>query len=571
VKTILKKKVYKTSNHKSKNEHLKIKTMNRVKILIMCLISTISIAQNKVNKLKQTNKVNKDVTVDLNTNYVQIEVDTWNKDEISVEAYLESEKLSEAELKEALKEWNLNIETSPSNVLISSKGNIDVISAYGNYDDVLKNLELSLVDLPDISEALVIPDIPNIKNFPSLPELPQMPNFPELPKLPEGVNVIKFDYDEYKENGESYLKSWSKQYEKKGGKEMRKLMEDWIVKFTESGYEEKMKKWGEDYGKRFEGKWAKDVEKWGEDFEENYKKDIEKWAESFGEKFSDEWAEKMEAWGKRMEAKGEDIERRAKAIEKRSKYMEKRAELMEKREEKIKEASKKKSEIKLKRMQALAERRQDLKTKNKATWLKKFEIGYSNKNIKRVIKIKIPKKAKLKLNVRHGELKMASLLNDIQGDISHTFLVAEHIDGSDTSINVSHSPVVINKWDMGTLNLNFVNKAHIKIADNLVLNSKSSNVSIDNLINTGIIDGSFGDLTISNLAETFKNLNLVLENSDALISIPQSVNYNLYFKGNRSKYNNIPTTQKTINNSNKEQNNDKNIIVNAKFSNVIVN
>ena len=150
-------------------------------------------------------------------------------------------------------------------------------------------------------------------------------------------------------------------------------------------------------------------------------------------------------------------------------------------------------------------------------------------------------------------------------------MVAEHIDGSDTSINVSYSPVVINTWNLGTLNLNFVDKANIKNAKHLVLNAKSSNINIENLLETGIIDGSFGDLTISNLATHFKTLNLILETSDALISLPKNTDYTLYFKGNRSKYNNKPTTQKTIRNYPEGQTSDKNIIVNAKFSTVIMN
>jgi hypothetical protein len=116
-----------------------------------------------------------------------------------------------------------------------------------------------------------------------------------------------------------------------------------------------------------------------------------------------------------------------------------------------------------------------------------------------------------------------------------------------------------------------VDKAQIRTVNNLVLNSKSSNINIERLTDTGIIDGSFGDLTISNLTETFKNLNLVLENSDALINLPKGIDYNIYFKGNRSKYNNQPTTQKTIRNVPEGQISDRNIMVNAKFSNVIVN
>ena len=126
-------------------------------------------------------------------------------------------------------------------------------------------------------------------------------------------------------------------------------------------------------------------------------------------------------------------------------------------------------------------------------------------------------------------------------------------------------------WSLGTLNLNFVNKAQIKNANNLVLNSKSSNINIENLSDTGVIDGSFGDLTITHLTESFKNLNLVLENSDALINLPSSLDYTLYFKGNRSKFNNKTTTQKTIRHYPEGQSSDRNIVINAKFSDVIIN
>ena len=198
------------------------------------------------------------------------------------------------------------------------------------------------------------------------------------------------------------------------------------------------------------------------------------------------------------------------------------------------------------------------------------ERGGSNA-VKKVIKIKIPKKAKLKTNIRHGELKITSVIYDMTGEISHSFLVAEHIDGSNTSINVSYSPVVVNTWDIGTLSLNFVDRAQIKSAKNLVLNSKSSNVSVESLSDTAIIDGSFGDLTISNFVDSFKNLNLVLENSDALINLPKNLDYSMYFKGNRSKYNNKPTNQKTIRNYPEGQSSNRTISVNAKFSNLIVN
>ena len=530
---------------------------NTIRILVLCLMTTIGYAQKKMTKTSQSIKVNKDVVVELNTSHVEIEIDTWSRNEVAIEAYIEGHKLSEDQLKKALENWNLKVEGSTDKVTISSAGgSYPALLISDDYSGVLQDLEYHLADLPVIPrmpEIIMLPNMPVIAEFPALPEMPEMPKMPKLPKLPKGVTTIDFDYKRYQEEGEKYLTEWSKKYEKEGGKEFQKNMEDWARKFAESGYQEKMSKWGEEYSKRFEGKWAKDLEKWGEKFGETYGKDMEKWGEEFGEKFGKEWEVRMEAWGERF---GKEMEERAKVMEERAKAMEERGEAMEKRSEEMEKR--------------LEERREEMQDRRDSYSVRRLEVG-NNSKVKKVIKIKIPKKAKLKTNIRHGELRLSSVIYNMKGDISHSFLLADNIDGSETSINVSYSPVVINTWNVGTLNLNFVDKAQIKNAINLVLNSKSSNINIEHLTDTGIIDGSFGDLTISNLAETFRNLNLVLENSDALISLPKNIDYSLYFKGNRSKYNNKPTTQKTIRNYPEGQSSNRNIMVNAKFSNVIIN
>ncbi len=539
--------------------------MNTIRILVLCLLTTFGYAQKKLSKTSQSIKVNKDVVVELNTSYVEIQLETWNKDIVEVEAYIESKKLSPEELERALEAWNLRVEGSNNKVTISSTGGRSVGSFNeGDYTAVLQDLEFELANLPEMPRMPEMPEMPEMEEFPVFPEMPKMPEMPELPELPKGVKTISFDYDRYQKEGETYLTEWSKKYEKEGGKELQKSMEDWAKRFAESGYQEKMEKWGEEYGKRFEGEWAKDMEKWGEKFGEKYSKDMEKWGEEFSEEFSEEWAEEMEAWGERF---GKEMEEKSKSMEKRAEAMERRSEAMSERNEKRSEEISKRMEERSERMEV---KREEMQERRESSLARRLESG-SNSQVRKVIKIKIPKKAKLKTNIRHGELKLSSVIYNMKGDISHSFLVAEHIDGSDTSINVSYSPVVIKTWNLGTLNLNFVDKAQIKNANNLVLNSKSSNINIENLTDTGIIDGSFGDLTISNLTTSFKNLNLVLENSDALVNLPKNIDYSLYFKGNRSKYNNKPTTQKTIRNYPDGQSSNRNIIVNAKFSNVIIN
>ncbi|WP_138434646.1 hypothetical protein [Winogradskyella algicola] len=523
--------------------------MNTIRVLVLCLLTTFGYAQKKLSKISQSIKVDKDVVVDLNTSYAEIEIDTWNRDVVEIEAYLESDKLSDAELEKALEGWNLKVDGSNNKVVISSHGGRALaFMGEGDYSALLKDLEFELADFPEIPEVIVLPEIPELAAMPKMPELPEMPEFPELPELPEGIKTIKFDYDRYQKDGQKYLEEWSKRYEKEGGKELQKRMEEWAKKFAESGYQEKMEKWGEEFG-------------------EKYAKEMEKWGEEFGEKFGKEWEEKMEAWGERF---GQQMERQAELMERQAELNNRISERTAKKIEREAFLDAKR-EIRKKALERRIEERKKGVQKQKKPSLVRYLTPSQSNSLRKVIKIKIPKKAKLKTNIRHGKLKISSVIYNLQGDISHAFLVADNIDGGDTSINVSYSPVVINSWNLGTLNLNYVDKAQIKNAKNLVLNAKSSNINIETLTETGIIDGSFGDLTISNLEETFKNLNLVLENSDAFINLPQNIDYSMYFKGNRSKFNNKATTQKTIRNYPDGQSSDRSIVVNAKFSNVIMN
>lgn len=531
--------------------------------------------KKKEVKTSQSAKVNKDVVIELNTNYVEIEIDTWNRDEVQIEAYLESDELSQDELKKALKSWNLNFDAATDKVIISSNaGRGTGSSSTPNYDAFLQDLEFDLADLPKMPEMPPMPVIPNMADLPKMPDIPKMPEFPELPELPEGIKTINFDYDQYQEKGEKYLSQWSKQYEKQGGKELQKSMEAWAKNFADSGFEEKMKKWGETYGKQFDGKWAKEMEKWGEKFGKSFGKDMEKWGEEFGERFGKEWEEKMEAWGERFEKqmekqsklkenqsalleRSEELKNRLE--ERRAKLNERRTELKKRREELKKRQSKRRAELEERRAKILSQRFSNPKS---AKWISDFDNAYNNK-IKRVIKIKMPKKAKLKLNVRHGELKLASVINNITGDLSHANLLAQNIDGRDTSINVSYSKVLVNDWKNGTLSLKYVDEALLENVQNLTLNSNSSNINIDNLSGNNIIDGSFGELAIHNIMDAFSNLNIVLENSDAWIKLPNT-DYTLMFRGERSRLNNEVTKTKTRNGTS-----GKSIVINAKYSNVI--
>jgi hypothetical protein len=495
-------------------------------------------AQERLTKLSQKIDVTKDVNIDLNTSYVQIEIDTWNKNTLEVEAFIEGEKLSKEELQEVLKAWNLKVEGSGDYVKISSEGtysswnNLHALDL--NLEDLnLQDLQINLSEMPDIPEMPKLPELPEIEHV----KLPKTPKAPKIPELPKGVTNVSFDTEAFEKDGEAYLNEWSKEFSEKYGKEI----------------EEKMKAWGREMAKVDFSSYENAMEEWGERFGKDYGEKMEAWGKEFELRFDGEWAEKMEAWGEKY---GKEIEQRALIMEERMRDREKQMELRAKEIEK-------RQEIITKRME---DRNRLHKNRNESSATR---LNLKTDKVKKTIKIKMPKKAKLNMNVRHGELKMSSVINNLKANISHTVLVANHIDGSETSVNVAYSPIDIATWSLGELNIKYVEDAHIQTVGSLMLNSVSSDIVLSNLLNNAIIDGSFGDLTIANIADSFTNLNIILENSDALISLPKN-EYSVYFKGNRSKLNDVVTNQKTIENYPDGKTTVKSIVLNAKYSDVVL-
>lgn len=521
-----------------------MRTLN-FKMILLCLFAMSLNAQQKVNKTKQTLEVNKDVTIDLNTNYVEIEVDTWNKNTVQVEAYLESSELSQEELEKVAKNWDLDVNGSMDRVSIRSNR---VVTGYvhrdSDYAVYLQDLEMELAKMPKM---------PKMAKMPKMPDMPEMPELPELPEFPEGVHSIEFDVDAYKRDGEAYMEKWSKEYEEKYGKDFRREMEIWAKKFADSEYQEKMEAWGKEYAKRFEGEWAKDMEEWGEEFGEQFGEEWAEKMEAWGERFGEQFEREMEGWARRyereMERTARDIERQAREIEREAQ----RAEGYQRREEV--------------RAQAMEAREAARAAQREARTVRGYYAPKSDK-VKKVIKIKIPKKAKLKVNVRHGELTFASVIHDLKADVAYAPFTATEIDGGSTSINISYAPVLVENWKQGELILKYVDEAILDSAERLILTSNSSNVELANLLGSAMIDGSFGDLDILNIADSFSNLTLFVENSQARIALPKAA-YSLQYKGNRSKFSH-PDQQGGNETSYNlgDLSSGKSIVLNAKFSQV---
>ncbi|WP_157514695.1 hypothetical protein [Mangrovimonas sp. TPBH4] len=522
-------------------------------LFLLTMVLTAS-AQQKLNKVSQSIKVADDVTIDLNTSHVQIEVDTWNRDVVEIEAYVESDKLSAAELETAMKAWKLTVEGSGNLIKIHSKelgGDWNGVYV-GDFDynfefDAIRDLEFELAQLPELPE---LPELPDMPEMPEIPEvnMPKMPALPELPELPDGIHNVHFDTEAYKKDGEKYLEEWSREYEKKYGKAYKEKMKAWAKEMSKvdfKSYEEDMKRWGEAFGKQF-----------GKEFEVK----MEHWSKQFDEEWGKAYEERMREWEKRHER---ELELHARELERRQAQQERRQAQLEQQLEQRIEVQQLREEARMKRF----EERQQLHEQRREALERSMDAKQSK--MKRVIKIKMPKDAKLKMDVRHGELKLSSAVKNLKGDLSHATLLADHIDGKETSINVAYSPIWVDSWDMGELKLKYVEEAHIKSANRLVLSSNSSNISIEALKGNAIINGSFGDLTIGKIDDSFQNLNVMLENSDAIISLPKT-EHSLQYNGNRSRFSHPQkdASQNTSSFSNNLLSANKSIVINAKFSHV---
>ncbi|PHS62097.1 MAG: hypothetical protein COB12_11260 [Flavobacterium sp.] len=287
-------------------------------------------------------------------------------------------------------------------------------------------------------------------------------------------------------------------------------------------FEAKMEAWGEQFGKDMEENFGPEFEERMEAWGEKFGDDMEKWGEEFGKQFEDNY--------------GKDLERQIKEMEMEAEQM----------GEKYKGKNKYKGKL---------------------------------QKVKKTIIIKMPKNTKTEVNVRHGELKMANAYN-LKATLNYSPFTVDNIDGGLTLINAAYAPVIVNNWNQGSMNVNYVEECSINNVKSINLEAVSSNVLIGFIEKSAILSGSIGDLKINKISDNFSNLDIVLENTDAVIKLPNT-SYSFYYNGKKTQLE-IPTSvnlqlNKTVNGDRILQKGyhlsntpDKNINIRALYSSVIV-
>ncbi|WP_378177072.1 hypothetical protein [Aquimarina sp. SS2-1] len=450
--------------------------LNFIALNLICVSGVF--AQNRQSKLSEKFVVNNDVTINLNTSHTQIVFETWNKNSVEIEAYIEGENITEENKERLLQNWQIEA--------LGNSREITINSITGNFWS--GNVTASTVKKADLPEFRRLE--PMISDM-LRPILENIENNPMPRALSENLASMNFDTNKFKENEEKYIQQWGDQIKEKFGE----------------NYENVVKSW------------TKELSKNSGQIEANTNVAPNNWG-------GEEFARRMQAWASQFSGDFEITQ-----------------------------------------------------TNGSNVTVYRYSSKINNtRTIDRIVKVKLPKDALLKLNIRHGDIKLAEKTTNMIASLSHTSLEANIIDGDRTFIRASYSPVVIRQWNNGRLAVNYVKNCRIQNAKNLRVNSDSSNIFIQELEDNGAISGSFGAITIANLSESFSTLDLAVENSDFKLKLPDTA-FNIAYSGIQSRIS-LPKTVEAnarrnfgnvfVNGFNKTRDTDKVITINAKYSDIIL-
>lgn len=451
-------------------------TFKQFKISVFLLLVTGVVSAQKYNKKFSENfKTNKDVVVNINASNADIDVTTWNKNEVSVEAVVEVEGLDKKEAQKYLDNWKFEALGNKSKVQINANKNSfrigrDNIVFFNSSD----NNHPRVFQFDSDDEVVVIPEV-------RIPEMPEIPELPEI-KIPEinfeeivtGLEDIEFDFDKYAKDGGNYFFQWK----------------DGVNDITI-----KSKKEWEEFKKTDK---YKEFKKHQEERKREIKEELEKVKKE------------------RINEKELRIEMaKARAEIRKINRAEIRKELAKAR----KEIDKARKEMKKVRMNYSYSSDSD-----------NLMINGKKVKITKKITIKVPKSATFDLNTRHCKVKLPK--TKASGKVSYGTFKADALNGG--KLNISFSPVNINSLNACTLFLNNVTDAQLASVTNATVNSNSSGLVVSNVYNNVEVNNKFGNLTIAKVHPSHDNFKVFLSYSDAGVDLT-GVNKKFDIQGDKAK------------------------------------
>jgi len=415
-------------------------------------------------KIIENFKVNSDVEIVINAAHMDVDIETWNRNEVAVEAVMEVEGVDENEAKKILKQWKFEALGNNTKVKISSLSNDMHFDFNGDFDFDFPEIEFPHFEMPNIEF-----------------EFPEIA-FPEMPEMPE----FEFDYQLYK-NDSTYLKRYKFEVQKQ------------VEEFKNSD-------------------WKKQLDSMRNSPE--FKNQIEEYKNA-----AKEMAKEVKELRNSEEFK-HSLEDAKKAAEKaRIHVLENRDEILE-RVKIVKEANKA-AMAELKRMKESGEL-DSLKNYSENVYFNYSTNKNSKVKIKKYLKIKVPKKATFDLNVRHGKVNIPESNKKMSANMSYGNFVGGVITGTKNELMFANSPVEIETINSSNITLKNVPNATFGTFENSNLFSNSSEVAIDQVGTDVILNQKFGNIVVKKIIPLFKNLNLNFDYTKATIPLEKiDANYSL--------------------------------------------
>jgi len=297
---------------------------------------------------------------------------------------------------------------------------------------------------------------------------------------------------------------------------------------------------------------------------------LEEWKEEFNENFDDDYRKQLKKWGEQVkkEAKKADAVR-IQSDEVRKQVLAERKAIRGK----VKAAREKS-----KRLAKANKEVYKVKGNGPSIFYYSGDSKEGNFKIKKTIKIKMPKSAKLKMNVRHGEVKLAENTNNINATLAYARLLGATIDGDRTFIKASYSPVSVQKWNYGKLAIDYSDAVRLEEVKNLRLNAVSSEITIDRLVNDIYLESTLGNVSINDISGNFKDIHLTIKNGDLNCQLPNS-DYNVFITDEHSNVNypvyltmntDGTTAARFHTGYNRQNNKDRVIVIDSKFSKIVL-
>jgi len=459
---------------------MKITLISKLNIFTLSVVCFSGIfAQNKKVKLIDNFDVERDVVINLSTSHTAVVFETWNRNTVAVEAFIEGENLTEENSERLLYNWQVEA--------LGNNREITINAVTGNFwsERVTPAANIYNSNMPEF--RTLVPMIADMLG----PILENIENNPMPSALTENLASMNFDTHKFKENEEKYVQQWGNQIKEKFGDNSENVINNWTKELSRN---------------------TKQIQAV-----------TQNWA---GERF----AQRMQTWASQFSG---EFSGNVEIVQRDG---------------------------------------------TNVTVYRYHSNVVNPGEINRIIKISMPEEAMLKLNIRHGDVKLAEKTNNMVASLTHTNLDANVIEGKGTYIRASYSPIAIQQWNNGQLVINYVKNCRIRKAQNLRLNVDSSNAFVQELGGDTAISGSFGAITVVNLLESFSNLDLVVENSDFKLKLPKSA-FNFTYNGAQSRIS-LPKALEVkarrnfgnvfVNGFQNTRNTDKMITMSAKYSDIIL-